>query len=72
MLKNEFLHIGTFLQPVGLKGEIKIKMNTVNSNSFKKLKPFYAEDFTIFNFESIKYTNGKLIGKLKNYNSRND
>jgi len=69
--KKELLHIGTFNKPLGLKGEIKIVMHTNNFESFKSLSPFL--DFkgnNIWNFSYLKINNGKLIGKLKDYNNR--
>ena len=44
MFRNQFIHIGTFGKPVGLKGEINISMLTNSMHSFKQLRPFFAED----------------------------
>ena len=71
MFRSQFIHIGTFGKPVGLKGEINITMLTNSIHSFKQLKPFFAEDkITILNLQLLRMSKGNLIGKLKNYITR--
>ena len=72
MKNSNLIHIGTFTNPIGLKGEIKIKFLTSSVESFKSLTPYldnYGEN--IWNFEYLKVKNEQLIGKLKDYNNRN-
>ena len=38
------IHVATFGQPQGLKGEIKINIHTSNLESFKSLNHFFMED----------------------------
>ena len=71
MLRNQFIHIGTFGKPVGLKGEINISMLTNNMDSFQQLSPFFAEDrYTIWNLQLLRMSKGNMIGKLKNHITR--
>ena len=72
MFKNHLIHIGTFGKPFGLKGEINIFMLTDDLYSFKKLKPFFSKEETIiWDFQLLRKFKGNLVGKLKNYNTRN-
>ena len=71
MFRNQFIHIGTFGKPVGLKGEINITMLTSSKHSFQQLKPFFAEDrITIWNLQLLRMSKGNLIGKLKDHITR--
>ena len=71
MFRNQFIHVGTFGKPVGLKGEINITMLTNSMHSFSQLKPFFAEDkITVLNLQLLRMSKGKLIGKIKNYITR--
>ena len=71
MYRNKFVHIGTFGKPVGLKGEINIIMFTSSMHSFRKLKPFFAEDLsTILNLQFLRMHKGNIIGKLKDHLTR--
>lgn len=72
MKNSNLIHIGTFTNPIGLKGEIKIKFLTLSAGSFKSLTPYldnHGEN--IWNFEYLKVQNEQLIGKLKGCNNRN-
>ena len=44
MKNKNLVHIGTFSNPLGLKGEIKIIMHTLNLDSFTSLSPYLKED----------------------------
>ena len=71
MFRNQFIHIGTFGKPVGLKGEINISMLTNSMHSFQQLKPFFAENqFTIWDLQLLRMFKGNMIGKLKNHITR--
>ena len=71
MFRNQFIHIGTFGKPVGLKGEIKINMLTNSMHSFKQLQPFFAEDkYTTWDLQLLRISKGNMIGKIKNYITR--
>ena len=71
MFRNQFIHIGTFGKPVGLKGEIKINMLTDSMHFFQQLRPFFAEDqYTIWDLQLIRMSKEKMIGKLKNHITR--
>ena len=71
MFRNQFIHIGTFGKPIGLKGEINIMMLTNSMHSFMKLGPFFAEDrYSIWNLQLLRMSKGNIIGKLKNHITR--
>ena len=72
MKTKQLVHIGTFGQPLGLKGEVKIIIHTSSIDSFKSLSPYTANDGkNIWNFDHLIMNNGKLVGKLQNCNTRN-
>ena len=65
MFRNQFIHIGTFGKPVGLKGEIKINMLTDSMHFFQQLRPFFAEDqYTIWDLQLIRMSKENMIGKV--------
>tara|TARA_B100000029_G_C17332043_1_gene872032 strand:+ start:91 stop:600 length:510 start_codon:yes stop_codon:yes gene_type:complete len=70
--KKELVHIGTFLKPLGLKGEINIKMLTSTFISFKSLNSYINKNNGSFwEFEYLKINKkGKLIGLLFDCNNR--
>ena len=71
MFRNQFIHIGTFGKPLGLKGEISITMLTNTLNSFYKLRPFFDEDqSTILNLQLLRMSKGSIVAKLKNHITR--
>ena len=64
MNKKNIVHIGTFGQPHGLKGEIKIIMFISSLDSFQKLNKYFKEDGeTEWNFIKLRYVGKKLIAK---------
>jgi len=72
VIKRQFVHIGTFGQPLGLKGQVKIIMHISNFNLFKSLSPYIADDKkTFWNFIHLNIIKGKLIAQLVNCNNRN-
>ena len=54
--------MGTFGSPIGLKGEIKVKMLTSSFEFFKILKVYLNEDASeTWNFIKMRILNNKLI-----------
>ena len=71
MNKKNVFHIGTFGQPQGLKGEIKIIMFISSFESFKKLQQYLKEDGkTEWNFLKFRHVGNKLIAMLKDCQDR--
>ena len=71
MNKKNIVHIGTFGQPQGLKGEIKIIMFISSFESFKKLQLYLKEDGkTKWHFVKFRYAGNKLIAMLKDCQDR--
>jgi len=69
---KQLVHIGTFGQPLGLKGEIKIIMHTSDFKSFKSFCPYLNEaGKKIWFFDYLGIKNNKIVGKLKNCSDRN-
>ena len=71
MSKTKLVHVGTFGSPIGLKGEIKVKMLTSNFEFFKMLKVYLNEDGSeTWNFIKMRILNNKLIVHLQDCNNR--
>ena len=63
--RDQFIHIGTFCEPVGLKGEINIIMLTKSIDSFQQLRPFFTEDrYTILDLQLLRMSKGNIVAKL--------
>jgi 16S rRNA processing protein RimM len=72
MKKNDLVHVGTFGQPQGLKGDIKINILTASFESFKILKNYFMEDGkTIFHFTALRKIGKKNIASLEGCEDRN-
>jgi len=72
MKKNNLVHVGTFGQPQGLKGDIKINILTSSFESFKILKNYFMEDGkTIFHFTALRKIGKKNIASLEGCEDRN-
>jgi 16S rRNA processing protein RimM len=72
MKKNDLVHVGTFGQPQGLKGDIKINILTSSFESFKILKNYFMEDGkTIFHFTALRKIGKKNIASLEGCEDRN-
>jgi 16S rRNA processing protein RimM len=72
MKKNDLVHVGTFGQPQGLKGDIKINILTTSFESFKILKNYLMEDGkTIFHFTALRKIGKKNIASLEGCEDRN-
>lgn len=66
MKKNELVHVGTFGQPQGLRGEIKINIFTSSLESFKMLKNFFIEnEKKPINFKNVRKVGKKFIASLE-------
>ena len=73
MSKSNLVHVGTFGSPIGLKGEIKVKMLTSSFEFFKILKVYLNEDASEkWNFIKMRILNNKLIVQLQDCNNRDD
>jgi 16S rRNA processing protein RimM len=59
MKNKKLIHVATFGQPQGLKGEIKINFHTSNLDSFKRLNLFVMED----GISKIIFKSFRTIGK---------
>ena len=71
MNKKKIVHIGTFGQPQGLKGEIKIIMFISSFESFKKLQLYLKEDGkTEWHFVKFRHVGNKLIAMLEDCQDR--
>ena len=73
MSKSNLVHVGTFGSPIGLRGEIKVKMLTSSFEFFKMLKVYLNEDASEkWNFTKMRLINKKLIVHSQNCNNRDD
>ena len=73
MSKSNLVHVGTFGSPIGLKGEIKVKMLTSSFEFFKMLKVYLNEDASeTWNFIKMRILNNKLIVHPQDCNNRDD
>ena len=71
MKKKELVHIGTFGQAQGLKGDIKINIFTSSFESFKIINNFFIEnEKSSLVFKNIKKIGNKIICSIKNCNDR--
>ena len=71
MNKKNIVHIGTFGQPQGLKGEIKIIMFVSSFESFKRLQQYLREDGeTEWLFVKFRDVGNKLIAMLEDCQDR--
>ena len=71
MNKKNLVHIGTFGQAQGLKGNIKINIFTSSFESFKLIDKFFVEEVeSILIFDSIKKIGNKIVCSIKDCNDR--
>jgi 16S rRNA processing protein RimM len=70
---DDYLIVGQFLKPVGIKGEMKVLAITDRSERFYEL-PFIflkqADSFTKIGLENVRLVKNNVILKLKNLNDR--
>jgi 16S rRNA processing protein RimM len=59
MKDKKLIHVATFGQPQGLRGEIKINIHTSSLESFKSLNQFFLED----GISKIIFKSFKVVGK---------
>ena len=72
MKNKQLIHVGFFGQPLGLKGEVKIIVNTFEFNTIKSMSSYLInESSSIWKFQYLKIRKDKLIGKFQECNSRN-
>ena len=72
MDKKGLVHVGTFGQPQGLKGDIKINIFTLSLESFQMLKSFFMEDeLSSLIFTSLRKIGKKNIGSIEGCKDRN-
>ena len=73
MKSKTLVHVGSFGQAKGLKGEVNINVLTSTDYSFRNLKNYFnADGKEMWNFKYIKGSGKKLIGLLENYTNRED
>lgn len=71
MKKKKLVHVGTFGQPQGLKGEIKVNIFTSSFESFKLLQNFFIDDNkSILIITKLRRVGKKIICSLDNCNDR--
>jgi 16S rRNA processing protein RimM len=71
MKEKELIHVGTFGQPQGLKGDIKINIFTSSLESFKTLKKYYLQDKkSVLVFKAIRQVGKKIIGSIEECKNR--
>jgi len=71
-MKKNLIHLGTFGNPFGLKGDIKIKFHTLTFDSFKSFNNKFIDELEQkFNFKYIRKYKNVLIGKLENCSNKN-
>jgi len=69
--KKSIVHIGTFGQPKGLKGEIRIIMFISSFESFKMLRQYLNEDGeTEWHFVKLRHIGNKLFAMLEGCQDR--
>lgn len=69
----KLIHIGTFIEPIGLKGEIKIKTFTSNPESFTHCGPLMSEDGLItWDLRFVRTTKNNVIVRLPNINTHKE
>ena len=72
MKKDQLIHIGTFGQPKGLNGEIKINILTSSLDSFREFNQYFCGDrISKVEFISFRNIGKKIIVSVKDCNDRN-
>ena len=62
MVQSNLIKVGVFGSPVGLKGEVKIKILTSSFDFFKKLNDYCdSEESVYWTFEKVRLKNPILI-----------
>lgn len=72
MKNKKLIHVATFGQPRGLRGEININIHTTSSESFKSINQFFMEDgISKIIFNSIRTFGKKNISFIRGCEDRN-
>mgnify|MGYP006189201029 CR=1 FL=1 len=72
MEKKEFIHVGTFGQPQGLKGEVKVNIFTSSLESFEKFSGYFIdENRNNLNISKIKKIGKRYVCSLNECKDRN-
>ena len=72
---KDLVHVGTFGQPQGLKGDIKINIFTSSLESFKILNKYFIkieDEFSDLSFKSIKKVGKKNIASIDQSKNRDE
>ena len=72
MKDKDYIQVGNFGQPQGLKGEIKINIFTSSLESFKILNSYFTEDKSALIFKKIKFVGKKIIACIEGCENRDD
>ena len=71
MQEKKLVHVGTFGQPQGLKGDIKINIFTSSFESFRELKKYFIQDDkSVLIFKALKIVGKKIIGSIEECKDR--
>tara|TARA_Y100000590_G_scaffold428176_1_gene539208 strand:- start:800 stop:1306 length:507 start_codon:yes stop_codon:yes gene_type:complete len=71
--KLNFIHVGTFSSPVGIKGEVSVNFLTTSFKVFKNLNNYLSENFKdLYFFKSMRLVNKKLVVHPNNCFTRDD
>lgn len=71
MREKNLVHVGTFGQPQGLKGDIKINIFTSSLESFKALQKYSIEDGeSVLVFKALRKVGKKIICTLEKCKDR--
>lgn len=69
---KQLVHVGSFGRPFGLKGDIKIIVDTFEFDTIKSMSSYLLnEGGSVWNFQYLKIGKDKLIGKFHDCDSRN-
>ena len=72
MKNKKLIHVATFGQPQGLRGEIKINIHTTSFESFKSINQFFMEDgISKIIFSSFRTFGKKNISFISGCEDRN-
>mgnify|MGYP006229065287 CR=1 FL=1 len=73
MKDKDYVLVGIFGQPHGLKGEIKINIKTSSLDSFKILKNYFIEgEKLFFTFKKIKKIGKRIVASIENSQDRDE
>jgi 16S rRNA processing protein RimM len=71
--KKNYVFVGTFGQPHGLKGEIYINIQTSSLDSFKLLKKYFLDDYKLeLIFKKFRKIGKKIVASIENCQNRDE